>query len=309
MRLPKVGHDGALIAKQLKMLFTKNEIPKEMYDKLLEIMLSSKLSYNIYDAYPPNPLDIKTILMLKNNSIFFAGRHIQLEIGSPTRIDDLFVVDAIRIAGSSSKNNNDFMFSFISNDVVKSRLSGIMDIIASCEEFKGNGNLPYMCLYISICNICECVVIGSDQHIMMRHLELQHCDITYNPVNYYGLVDYVTKQGDCVKCGKTYEIFADNPSLILTLKKFSNSSIHLTVGRWCKYDQTAKIIVQNHILECFCANRIPYEMDKCIEQIMSMKSVKYSSGSCQCGCEYDTSSSESTSSEESDESDESDESE
>lgn len=271
------------------MLFAKYEIPKEMYDELLRILLSNEIAYNIYDSYPPDPVDIKTILMLKNNSVFFAGRFIKLDVGIPTRVNH---IDSVGIA-SSLKKHFEFMRSFLAYGVVRSKLSEIIDMMAACEEFRGNDSLPYMYLCISICNICECVVIGSDSRIMMHHLTSHHCNITYNPTNYYGLIDYVTEQGDCVKCKKTYEIFADNPSLMRRLKKFSNTSVNLTVGRWCKYDQTVKIIVRDHILECFCAGKIPKWVDKCIRLIMN-KETRYTYSGCSCGCEFNDESSSSS---------------
>jgi len=274
------------------MLFSKNEIPKEMYDELLRILLSNELAYNIYDGYPPDPLDVKTILMLKNNSIFFAGRCIKLDVGIPNRDNS---IDLAGITGSLKKYF-EFMRSFLAYGVVRSRLSETIDMMTACEEFRGSDSLPYMYLCVTICNICECVVIGSDSRIMMHHLTSQHCKITYNPTNYYGLVDYVTEQGDCVKCRKTYEIFADNPSLMLRLKKFSNTSVNLTVGRWCKYDQTVKTIVRDHILECFCAGKIPKWVDRCLGLIMNKES-KYTYIGCLCGCESNDPSSSSSSEE------------
>ncbi len=274
-----------------------NEIPEELYESLKKHLLSGvAVMYNKYHDRLGNPDDVRLKLLMENRCLLQTGYNCYIKFWE-TALDLPFVefnvsqyhvnIGVSDTRGEKHKIINDFL----NHEIVLGQLLPIVNSAIVVANF-GDEAIKLR-IYITICNICGLILLGSSERLFYQHMLKHHKYGVWSWDVGSKLSEYVTKNGDCVKCGLHYECYDICPK---EFNKLTGYYAGVDLNKWCKYDFTVKEIVRAHILKCFDHVNI-HGINKAVNIIITHCKVRKYPGDCICDIRHGYATSSSSSSE------------
>jgi len=308
----------------MPLVIPSTEVPSEVYNKLLDAFSikngASMLGW-IFDFHSNNIDDAKMVLLLKYNCLLRLGLAIHINIDSGSYADPNSLDSAIKkgkvyigdIDGFSLGHVYDSgaimsaLTKLFTCGPIYKKLCDMIEHIKIARDFNCDDATFKMDFHVSVCRLCNSVLIGSSRNIFVHHMNNDHSSIrSLDGCRQFGygnaLSDYIY-DNKCIKCGGIYEIFSDHveedPKIRKYLQKVFGMSLdplrktfldgyhqltrqdrypHRT-HKWRNKGSVYKDAIISHIFECFDIEYVSKNIYPGLQEDAIILANDYSDGS------------------------------